>query len=146
MIKTNKCIICGSYVESKNSDYCNNCKPRKGYEVDILKEQLYKLKQELIESKKTIEDLEVELFREKLDKERDDISLIQNCEKDKIEFAIEKLEKVKDKILSYEEIYYQVLRNGAAIPVFCVENFRVRRNIDQQIEELKKEKNDYENR
>lgn len=57
-------------------------------------------------------------------------------EQDKISFAVEKLEKVKEKILSYEEIYYQFSENGAKIPVFCVENFRVRQNIDNQITEL----------
>ena len=59
--------------------------------------------------------------------------------KDKISFAIAELEKVKKKILSYEEIYYQFLESGAKIPVVCVENFRVRQYIDNQIEELKKE-------
>lgn len=54
--------------------------------------------------------------------------------------AIEQLEKVKKKILSYEEIYYQILESGAKIPVFCVENFRVRQTIDNQIKQLKEMK------
>jgi hypothetical protein len=59
---------------------------------------------------------------------------------DKISFAFEQLEKVKEKILSYEKIYYQFLENGAKIPVFCVENFRVRQNINNQIKQLKEMK------
>ena len=51
--------------------------------------------------------------------------------------AIEVLEKVKEKILSYEEIYYQFLESGAKVPVVCLENFRVKQTIDNQINELK---------
>ena len=71
---------------------------------------------------------------------RFDITSIDLTNQDKISFAIDELEKVKEKILSYEEIYYQFLENGAKIPVFCVENFRVRQNIDNQIKQLKEGK------
>ena len=54
--------------------------------------------------------------------------------------AIEQLEKAKEKILSYEEIYYQFLESGAKVPVVCLENFRVKQTIDNQINELKGEK------
>lgn len=103
--------------------YCKVCGKELGY--TFLGQICFECHRKLVES-------------EKLDKERDDRLLIQKCEKEKIEFAIEQLEKAKDKILGYEEIYYQALRNGATISVFCVETFRVRQNIDKQIKELKK--------
>lgn len=66
--------------------------------------------------------------------------IVDKEHQNKISFALEQLQKVKKKILSYEEIYYQFLESGAKIHVVCVENFRVRQYIDQQIEELKEGK------
>ena len=62
---------------------------------------------------------------------------LEQANQDKISFAVEQLEKAKEKILSYEEIYYQFLESGAKVPVVCLENFRVKQTIDNQINELK---------
>lgn len=123
---------------------------------DKIYEKYFELKQQLAEKEKEIEQLKkfddlnktfFNLFRtafkepDKVDDLFNTLKTIQEKQdQDKISFCIEQLEKVKEKILSYEEIYYQFLENGAKIPVFCVENFRVRQNIDNQIKELKGDK------
>ena len=62
----------------------------------------------------------------------------KKCKQSQKQLAISELEKSKEKILSYEEIYYQFLESGAKVPVVCLESFRVKQTIDSQIEELKK--------
>ena len=114
--------------------------------IKMLNEQVEALEQQLAEK-----DVDLSLARNEINtlkhnlnvsQEHDKVMCEQYFEKcketnqDKISFCIEHLEKVKEKILSYEEIYYQFLENGAKIPVFCVENFRVRQSIDKQIVEL----------
>ena len=64
----------------------------------------------------------------------------ERANQDKISFAVEQLEKVKEKILSYENVYYQFLESGAKVPVVCLENFRVKQTIDNQIKQLKEGK------
>lgn len=64
---------------------------------------------------------------------------IDKLTQDKISFAVEQLEKAKENVLKYETMYFQFLQSGAKIPVYCVENFRVKQTIDNQMEELKKE-------
>ena len=113
------------------------------------------LKQQLAEKDKEIEQLKkfddlnrnfFALFRTAF-KEPDKVDDLFNTLKtiqekhnqDKISFALEQLEKVKEKILSYENVYYQFLESGAKVPVVCLENFRVKQTIDNQIKELKGE-------
>lgn len=67
------------------------------------------------------------------------LKLIKIHNQDKISFTVEQLEKVKEKILSYENVYYRFLESGAKVPVVCLENFRVKQTIDNQIKELKGE-------
>ena len=123
--------------------------------INEYEEEVKKLKQQLAEKEKEIEQLKkfddlnrnfFALFRTafKVPNKVDDLfnTLKTTQEKhnqDKISFAVEQLEKVKEKILSYENVYYQFLESGAKIPVVCLENFRVKQTIDNQIKELKGE-------
>ena len=103
-----------------------------------LRTQIEKLKQQLAEKDKEIEkyrnaNMIVVGGRSQGKKHLMEIKIkeLQNQK------AIEQLEKAKEKILSYEEIYYQFLESGAKVPVVCLENFRVKQTIDNQINELK---------
>ncbi len=121
-------------------------------DTDIVEEN-QQLKQQLAEKDKEIERLKIydeyrfELPYPKvkiLGKTFEDIQelidkWLKQGSKDKISFAVEQLDKVKEKILSYENIYYQFLESGAKVPVVCLENFRVKQTIDNQIKELKGE-------
>lgn len=118
-------------------------------ENEQLKEQLAEKDKE-IEQLKKFDDLNktfFELFRTAF-KEPDKVDDLFNTLKtiqekhnqDKISFAVEQLEKVKEKILSYENVYYQFLESGAKVPVVCLENFRVKQTIDNQIKQLKEGK------
>lgn len=102
------------------------------------KDIVMQLKQQLAEKEKEIKNLVLAHFEN--DANKPVLTTTEIINQDKISFAVEQLEKAKEKILSYEEIYYQFLENGAKIPVFCVENFRVRQNIDNQIKQLKEGK------
>ena len=119
----------------------------------LAEKEKQQLKQQLAEKDKEIEQLKkfddlnktfFELFRtafkepNKVDDLFNTLKTIQEKQdQDKISFTIEQLEKVKEKILSYEEIYYQFLESGAKVPVVCLENFRVKQTIDNQIKQLK---------
>ena len=120
---------------------------------DKVYEKYFELKQQLAEKDKEIEQLKkfddlnrnfFALFRTAF-KEPDKVDDLFNTLKtiqekhnqDKISFALEQLEKVKEKILSYENVYYQFLESGAKVPVVCLENFRVKQTIDNQIKQLK---------
>ena len=106
------------------------------------------LKQQLEEKEKEIEQLTEELDYKNFWNDFVDLytgnklktQMLHENWKDKISFAVEQLEKVKEKILSYENVYYQFLESGAKVPVVCLENFRVKQTIDNQIKELKGEK------
>ena len=121
--------------------------------IEKLKQENQQLKQQLAEKDKEIEQLKkfddlnrnfFALFRTAF-KEPDKVDDLFNTLKtiqekhnqDKISFALEQLEKVKEKILSYENVYYQFLESGAKVPVVCLENFRVKQTIDNQIKQLK---------
>ena len=109
-------------------------------EHKVLKQQLAEKEKQCRECKHLNKKIELNI-KHKLMYENGQLEKqLAEKEKDKISFALEQLEKVKEKILSYEEIYYQFSENGAKIPVFCVENFRVRQNIDNQIKTLRGEK------
>ena len=92
--------------------------------INEYEEEVKKLKQQLAEKEK---ELNKRIFYSNY------------TDDDMVWFAIEQLEKVKEDILNYEDIYYQFLESGSKVPVFCVENYRVRQPIDNQIAELKKE-------
>lgn len=101
----------------------------------LLEQENQQLKQQLAEKTLTIEQINKAFIENRsLWKGK-----YERATQDKISFAVEKLEQVKEKILSYEEIYYQFLESGAKVPVVCLENFRVKQTIDNQINELKRE-------
>ena len=97
--------------------------------------QIERLKQQLAEKERQVKKLNNEAQKYFEDAYCNDFQ-----KQTKIDFAVEQLEKVKEKILSYENVYYQFLESGAKVPVVCLENFRVKQTIDNQINELKGEK------
>ena len=144
-----KCWYCNNELTTgdnpKHFGICNKCYDKMFRSGDTiirsLTNKISDLEAKLAEKDKEIERLNLEFetqedWQEKWQKLYDETC---NLTQDKISFAVEQLKKVKEKILSYEEIYYQFLESGAKVPVVCLENFRVKQTIDNQIKELKGE-------
>ena len=114
---------------------------------DFSKRKIADLEAKLKEKDKEIEDIRnTHIYRFYLNEDKvQDVYMtdvmLKVFNQDKISFAIEQLEKAKEKILSYEEIYYQFLESGTKVPVVCLENFRVKQVIDNQINQLKEKDN-----
>ena len=140
-------------AEKEKIEYTDTINFVETSEPDIVAKELDRLNEQLAEKDKEIEQLKkfddlnktfFNLFRTAF-KEPDKVDDLFNTLKtiqekhnqDKISFAVEQLEKVKEKILSYENVYYQFLESGAKVPVVCLENFRVKQTIDNQIKQLK---------
>lgn len=160
-----KCVKCGNEILTGDIHWemglCNNCYNElyKDHKTHISLDNMWlKLAQDFRDENEKLQDKVADLETKLAEKDQELNDICQNydfqindfsreihrlkqrekvLEQDKISFCIEQLEKVKEKILSYEEIYYQFLESGAKVPVFCLENFRVRQTIDNQIKKLK---------
>lgn len=139
-----KCWYCNNELTSgdspKHFGICNKCYDEMFKSSDTIissfTNKIADLEAKLAEKEEEIEELKLKLDIRAISLQNFNIERMQ-ANQDKISFCIEQLEKVKEKILSYENVYYQFLESGAKVPVVCLENFRVKQTIDNQIKSLK---------